>query len=1837
MPEWAKRFAGDEGPKLSITGRRKIIFEGRSTWVVNDNSTSGQGSSLFPALKMNQESDFTVRGKVGRLIDVSITQNSDMEELGQQLKDQVKIHYKGEGDELEDEIIQEIEAGNTQMALPNTEFSGYTESHKGLFGIRLRAKVGDLDITAVASQEKGESQRAEFVVGQAKSETFPVSDNQYSQNYFFLDTAFARFYRSSTEPPLDYKVRECMVFIHRANNMFRQTEELQFRPRSAEIDGEKRNFQLLQENQDYMLDRIRGFIAVNGSVMLNPADAIGIYYKLESRAGVGDTTGFGRITSDDSLPVLDLKIIKKPNQRPSDPTWTLMWKNVYSVGMVERADAKDMKVEIVLNRLNDTLNHQDGTLFTALLGLADSTGTRLRIDNDSIFQFERGEIIFPVHNGIQEPFADSTVLDSINPLIYNYTIDNEIRSLYTIRVSAVTSRNDYNLGMNVIPNTERVKLGGQTLERNVDYTIDYESGSLVITTPNATQGARIEVDYESESIFMAEQKVFLGTRLEYKLPWISKESFVGLSALYKSESISEQYAQIGREPYRKILLDANTKLIFNPAWMTKAVDALPLVETEQASRLEFSAEVAHSRPNPNLKGEAMVDDFEGADLSYPLGLIWTDWKTASPLGPMRPDTLVPGASWWYNPRNKVPQDSIWHVETTARDRLIDVLNLEVRPANASGNSWGAIMRALMPGTRDQSKTRFFEITARSSAGGKLVIDMGKISEDLSLNGGPPNGRLDTEDKLVEGRRDGIFRPEEDVGIDGMADADEFWFRPRQDSLGQWSWDTLSLGNAALRNPRDPAGDNYDSSDVRYWQGTSGNSSIDRTPESEDLNNSGYLDLGNHYFRFVVDLSDTSSDSSYYVSGTNLNGWRLYRIPLAGAPSAAGNANWRDVDCVRLALTELADTGKTYAVQVAKAEFASNQWREASDTSASAARIELSVVNTEQNPGYQPRVPVKRAADGLLPREQSLAISYSNLSAGKSVIAKRLLSEAISLANYKMLEMDVYGHADQERDSVFFFLRLASDSVNYYEFRTLLREGWNRLQIPVADLSDLKGEYLAAHPAALRCDTFTTSGLGVAGMPQYTNCKELYAGVLTPSAAGPLAGSVWLNDLKVTSVRQEPGWAGRVSFESKLADLAAFNGFAQYEDGNFVRLGDASHIGKGTSAINGRLGGSLSLDKFLSSRWGIALPLTGSLSGSMSRPRYRPGSDVFLSDDRIGDMFGGVLNELTGQDLFRDETTPASLFQSRKMDKTLGLSYSKNNRSESRMVNLLADRVKWNYGYTNTSSAEPSRADSNRTHSGDLQYDLSPQAAGDYRPFTRLKGEHVPGFIKGLWFRPLPNRLSFTLAKATYSHQKQFDKRIMKMVVDAERLDLLHRMEMDLAPFNSFTLNYDLGVERNFDNALPAMRRGGFGEIESQVFGLDPQWREHLLLKGEVNRTQGFRASYSPSLVSWLTNQVSYNSDYRHDLSSDRKLDLTIQGASRLSVNFMPVTFLGSMGKNVKPLRLGLEKVQKALTTLSLNNIGAEYSVTTNQVIKRLKDLDLDRWQFFRFQTGFHDRSLRQIFVTGEMDDNAFGQSAYWDSVELRDHREDSRKIDRTFRGNTSIQLPYRTGVTTSLGWSRSTIVYVDPDKHRDTTEIFPEWELTVNNYELARAPGLRSKVERASITTTYRYREETRFLALGRTEVVERRFSPLFEIRLTWKNGVSGVLTHDQGRRTENNEGDGSINEGKDNRDSLSLSYRVSKQKGLRLLRWKTKLRNDLDISFGAGRRADRKTNTRGDGIAVPIADITEFNFGPGARYYFSNKIDGGIDFNYSRKLDKTRADEVTKSVLARIWAEIRF
>ena len=69
---------------------------------------------------------------------------------------------------------------------------------------------------------------------------------------------------------------------------------------------------------------------------------------------------------------------------------------------------------------------------------------------------------------------------------------------------------------------------------------------------------------------------------------------------------------------------------------------------------------------------------------------------------------------------------------------LTVLKMTLRPNdNLMGNSWGGIMRPNSSYYQDMSEMKYIEIVARGNSG-SIFIDLGLVSEDLSINGYAPN-------------------------------------------------------------------------------------------------------------------------------------------------------------------------------------------------------------------------------------------------------------------------------------------------------------------------------------------------------------------------------------------------------------------------------------------------------------------------------------------------------------------------------------------------------------------------------------------------------------------------------------------------------------------------------------------------------------------------------------------------------------------------------------------------------------------------------------------------------------------------------------------------------------------------------------------------------------------------------------------------------------------------------------------------------------------------------------------------------------------------------------------
>ncbi len=868
-PKPLRRFIGDEGPSLALNGSRTIIISGKSQWTDGEVQTSFGRSSKFPSLGIEQESDFTVEGKVGELISVRIDQDTQnlgsafSSSLGDQLSNQIKLDYDGE----EDSIFQEVQAGNTTLELPNTRFIGFRQKNKGLFGIRAKGQVGPLAFTAVASHEKSKSNRQTFKGG-AAIDTLQLRDYQYLRNtYFFLHEFYRAHltdFRSLSEggqfgPENSVDISRLEVYINDFNT--RNDAELFARPGTAWVDRsdslsavecfdaagnrlrnsgcfEEGTWHRLDPDDDYSVVAQAGFIILNRSV--SDPYAMAVHFKTNAPDFDGtlqqETARLKAGAESDSL---HLKLIKARNPRPGFPTWNLEWKNVYRIASGfstgRRFDPKTLQVDIAkeVPGQEDQLSQQ-GRSFLQILGLDErgkdpgSAPDRV-IDADYIgLDDSRGHLIFPDQRPF-DPRSDEyrDLLNEPVPAIY----DEQQRraqleaSRYKILVRAASSEQRIRLGGvfgNVRPETVEVQLNGRPLTPNTDYRVDF-SGSVTfigsVAQEVADPGADLEISFESEDIFNigSQQKTLLGLRTEYEF-W-GGDGRVGSTMIYNNERAgSNERVQVGNEPKRTVIWNLDVRARREVPILTRVVDMLPLVKTAVPSEVTLDAEVAQSRPNLNTKGRGYIDDFEASEGAKNLVVNRTRWAPAS--APRRFSAENRAPLIWYNPYDGVLRTDIWpnqEEQVEAQNRRTDILALKLLPSLEATESWGGIALAFST-VSDLSESKFLELWVRGREG-TLHVNLGdQIDEDYIAN-----GRLDTEDEPYPGQAagDGLVSREEDLGIDGRNDEAElnFYLRRRDAAFDT----TRSLAErkqafAALypdpdsrrpnRSPDDPEGDNW---------------------------------------------------------------------------------------------------------------------------------------------------------------------------------------------------------------------------------------------------------------------------------------------------------------------------------------------------------------------------------------------------------------------------------------------------------------------------------------------------------------------------------------------------------------------------------------------------------------------------------------------------------------------------------------------------------------------------------------------------------------------------------------------------------------------------------------------------------------------------------------------------------------------------------------------------------------------------------------------------------------------------------------------------------------------
>jgi cell surface protein SprA len=836
------------------------------------------------------------------------------------------------------------------------------------------------------------------------------------------------------------------------------------------------------DEREYTFNKELGIISLTRKLQNDEVLAVSYEYRY-----LGQTYKVGEMTEDyqnlSENDVVFLKMLRPTKINPEVPTWDLMMKNIYSLN-ASQISQEGFRLRVVYrdDRAgvdNPSINEGARTNGVPLIEL---TGLdRLNVNNDpqkdGNFDFvpnitiipETGLVMFPV----LEPFG-SNLRQYFNPdseadLIRRYVYD-DLYEKTRADAELVTTLNKYFLvgkmqagssseivlpGINIAEGSVIVKAGSAILVENQDYRVDYNLGRVTILNESIlNSGKRIEVSYEKEDLFNFQARSLLGTHIDYR---VSEDINFGATLLYLNERPLISRVSIGDEPIRNLKYGFNMNYSKDWRFLTKAVDALPVIQTKAPSNVTFNAEFAQLVPGTSNKvdgeGTSYIDDFETSSTPISLGNNFQVWNLASTpaTDDNRYSVVQPATNdlrvgfrraklAWYvvdnlfygtsaaigKPDNITDEDLDNHYVRQVplnevfkqRDPEVGANRLTVfdlayfpherGPYNFNPDlvernnraelaepqrNWAGITRAVTTDVDfDRNNIEYIEFwlmdpfidgpngrvldgvyNQNNTTGGKLVFNLGSISEDVMKdgrhafeNGLPAEGGTEstienewgivTTQQFLTNAFDNSpdSRSNQDVGFDGLPSTEEATYGPYDSIFTQ----NLNLSPAVREQVlQDAAADDFqyylggdlDAANAKILEryksfnspennspvaSASSNFTPSSTnlPNNEDLNNDNTLTDLEEYYEYEIDLRRNSLnlDNPYIVdqitdkgTGEEVN-WYLFRVPIRKPTRKQGNIN--GFKSIRFIRTYLTDWVQPVVLRMVKFQMVGSQWR-----------------------------------------------------------------------------------------------------------------------------------------------------------------------------------------------------------------------------------------------------------------------------------------------------------------------------------------------------------------------------------------------------------------------------------------------------------------------------------------------------------------------------------------------------------------------------------------------------------------------------------------------------------------------------------------------------------------------------------------------------------------------------------------------------------------------------------------------------------------------------------------------------------------------------------------------
>ena len=693
------------------------------------------------------------------------------------------------------------------------------------------------------------------------------------------------------------------------------------------------------------------------------------------------------------------------------------------------------------------------------------------------------------------------------------------------------------------------------------------------------------------------------------------------------------------------------------------------------------------------------------------------------------------------------------------------------------------------------------------------------------------------------------------------------------------------------------------------------------PDNEDLNRDNTLNETEAYYEYEVALrpgmdvgitpyiTDKRRVTVNSADGiTRSEDWFLFRVPIKNYSRKVGNIP--DFKSIRFARMFLTDFEDSVVLRLARLDLVRNQWRQFIynvDTTGSYTPVNNSsgttfntlAVNLEENSSRQPvnyimppnveRVQIlSNNGVNLQQNEQALSMRVNNLQSGNA----RGIFKTLNLDVRRYAKMSMYLHAesvvgqrpitDKELNAV---VRIGQDFLNnYYEIKIPLHitpagnyprgqeeKVWptaNNIDFSLRELIDLKllRNNSGANVTSIFRKLIDNKTFSIMGNPNLGEVRGILVAIENPSANDyTISTEVWLNELRLSGIDENGGWAALGRVDMVLADLGTLSVSANQYTQGFGSIEQRVNERAKDNLLQFDIAANIDAGKLVPKKARLSVPVYASINRNIRTPEFDPYDlDILYSEK---------LNKST--DAVRDSIKRAAADQT--TIKTINLTNVRVMPGTGKAGLLKLSNFDFSYAFSQTDHTSPVILQ-NRVirHRGGLGYTFVGQSRF-IEPFKKVIKGKSPwlAFVRDANFNLRPSFLSF---RADVNRQfAEFIPRIVSSYSNkVDRVDTTYDKYFTFDRF--YNMRWDLTRSLNFDfNATNNARVDEpFGRIDNS-FKKDSV--RGNFWKGGRNTlyTQKALLNYNIPLnkfpfADWVTARYSYGSSY------------SWIGASRIAVN-----------------------------------------------------------------------------------------------------------------------------------------------------------------------------------------------------------------------------------------------------------------------------------------------------------------------------------------------------------------